>query len=222
MDFSGPKKAEFDNVRSLNQAFLNSLRTSPDADGPRQAFSPKMRPMIAGLTDLHARRLSEAPFLLLSLREQDDDYWSLLFTDDPNGDLFAVASGDGRDRHLAAAALGFLWQLAQHNPYAVRLVSGATIKWCERLANCTLLRLLNRTADRTDLLRPRLSANSQFWLKLLGPGLSSEPAIRTAAHLSALQSMLTNDRAAEYRDLRAAACKTRSPALRVAEKPDRS
>jgi hypothetical protein len=133
-----------------------------------------------------------------------------------------VGSDDGRDRHLAAATLGFLWQLAQHNPYAVRLVSGATITWCERLADCTLLRLLQRTAGRSDLLRPRNSGNLEFWRKLLGPGLSSEPGIRTAAHLSALQSMLTINRVAQYRDVRAAACKTRLPALRVAEKPGRS
>ena len=222
MDFSGPQKAEFENVRSLNRAFLSSLRTPHDAIGLRQAFAPKLRPMIEGLTDLQARRLSAAPFLLLSLREQDDDYWSALFAADPNGDLFASPSGDGRDRHLAAAALGFLWQLAQHNPYAVRLLSGATVNWCDSLANRTLLSLLERTADRTDLLRPRLSENLVFWRKLLGPGLSSEPTIRTAAHLSALQSMLTIDRVAQYRDIRAAACKIQPPALRVAEKPDRS
>jgi len=221
MEFSGPQKAEFNNVRSLNEAFLNSLRASPGADGLRQAFPSKLRPVIAGLTDLQARRLSEVPFLLLSLREQEDDYWSVFFADDPNGDLFAVNSGGGNESHLAAAALGFLWQLAQHNPYAVRLLSGATIMWCEHLANCTLFRLLDRAADRADLLRPRLAENSEFWSKLLGPGLSSEPGIRKAAHLSALQSILTIDRAERYRDVRAAACKTRSPALRVAEKPDR-
>ena len=222
MDFSGPQKAEFNNVRALNRAFLNSLRTPPGAIELRQTFAPRLRPIIEGLTELQARRLSATPFLLLSLREQDDDYWSALFAEDSNGDLFAMPSGDGRDRHLAAAALGFLWQLARHNPYAVRLVSGATINWCDSLANCTLLRLLNRTADRTDLLRPRLAENLEFWRKLLGPGLSSEPKIRTAAHLSALQSMLTIDRAAQYRDIRAAACKIQPPALRVAEKPDRS
>ena len=135
MEFSGPQKAEFNNVRSLNRGFLDSLRTASEATGLRQALSPKLRPMVEGLTDLQAQRLSEAPFLLLSLREQDSDYWSALFADDPNGDLLALASSDGRDRHLSAAALGFLWQLAQHNPYAVRLISGATIKWCDRLAN---------------------------------------------------------------------------------------
>jgi len=222
MPFSGPQKAEFNNVRSLNQAFLNRLRTSPDAQMLLQAFSPKLRPLVAGLTDMQLRRLAETPFLLLSLREQDDDYWSVLFADDPTGDLFAVNSGGGHDRHLVAATLGFLWQLAQHNPYAVRLVSGATINWCDRLANSTLLRLLQRTADRTDLLRPRHSENLDFWRKLLGPGLSSEPGIRTAAHLSALQSMLTINRVAQYRDVRAAACRARLPALRVAEKPGRS
>jgi len=169
MDFSGPQKAEFNNVRSLNLAFLDSLRTSPDAAVLLEAFSPKLRPLVSGLTDLQSRRLAETPFLLLSLREQDDDYWSVLFADDPNGDLFAVGPTGGRDRHLAAAALGFLWQLAQHNPYAVRLVSGATINWCERLANCTLLRLLQRTADRTDLLRPRIGtwySNSSTFVRV--------------------------------------------------------
>jgi len=222
MDFSGPQIAEFNNVRSLNLEFLNNLRTSPDAEALQQAFSPTLRPMVAGLTELQARRLAETPFLLLSLRERDDDYWSVLFADDPNRDIFAVGSGNGHDSRLAAAALGFLWQLAQRNPYAVRLVSGATIIWCERLANCTLMRLLQRAADRTDLLRPRHAANLEFWRKLLGPGLSSEPGIRKAAHLAALQSMLMIDRVAQYRDVRAAACKTRLPALRVAEKPDRS
>ena len=152
MDFSGPQKAEFNNVRSLNQAFLNRLRTSPDVQVLLQAFSPKLRPLVAGLTDLQVRRLAETPFLLLSLREQDDDYWSVLFADDPTGDLFAVASGGGHDRHLVAATLGFLWQLAQHNPYAVRLVSGATINWCDSLANSTLLRLLHPLARK---MRPR-------------------------------------------------------------------
>lgn len=222
MDFTGPQKAEFNNVRSLNLEFLNNLRSSPDAAALHQDFAPKLRPLVAGLTDLQARRLSETPFLLLSLRERDDDFWSVIFADDPNKDLFSMSSGDGRDRHLVTAALGFLWQLAQHNPYAVRLVSGATISWCENLANCTLLRLLQRTADRTDLLRSRHAGNQEFWRKLLGPGLNSDPVIRRAAHLSALQSMLTIDRVAQYRDVRAAACKTRLPALRVAEKPGRS
>jgi hypothetical protein len=222
MEFSGPQVAEFNNVQSLNLEFLNNLRNSPDAEAMQQAFSPTLRPMVAGLTDLQARRLAESPFLLLSLRERDDDYWSVLFADDPNRDLFAEGSANAHDSHLAAAALGFLWQLAQRNPYAVRLVSGATITWCERLSNCTLMSLLQRAADRADLLRPRYAAKLEFWRKLLGPGLSSEPGIRKAAHLAALQSMLTIDHVAQYHDVRAAACKTRHPALRVAEKPDRS
>jgi len=108
MDFSGPQIAEFNNVRSLNLEFLNNLRTSPDAEALQQAFSPTLRPMVAGLTELQARRLAETPFLLLSLRERDDDYWSVLFADDPNRDIFAVGSGNGHDSRLAAAARVFV------------------------------------------------------------------------------------------------------------------
>jgi len=176
--------------------------------------------MIRGLTDLQIERLATTPFLLLSLRERDPDYWSFLGSDAPNADLLSTTRKAGECGQLAAASLGFLWQLARRNPYAARLVSGATLNWCEQLAECTLFLVLQSTAARGDLLRPRRADDVEFWAKLLGPGLCSEQQVRGAAQLSALQLILTDDPAARYRSLRAAASRTPVPSRFVAEKAD--
>jgi hypothetical protein len=222
MDFSGPEPADFTNVQSLNYAFLSCLRKSTSGVAIRQQFVPALRPVIEGLTDLHIRRLCATPFLLFSLRERDDAYWSFLFDDDPNGDLFKLATPVDEIGQIVAAGLGFMWQLARRNPYAARLVSGATLNWCEQLAECTLLGVLQRTAGRDDLLRARLADNDEFWGKLLRAGLSSEQDVRAAAHLAALHTLLTQNSADAYAPVRAAACSIPAPSLRVAEKPNRS
>ena len=220
MEFRGPEPADFRNVQSMNAAFLRHMRGSPSGHELRQQMAPEVRSMIRGLTDLQIERLSTARFLLFSLRERDPNYWGLLGNDAPTSDLLSATHQADECGQLAAASLGFLWQLARRNPYAARLVSGATLNWCEQLAECTLLRVLQRTAGRSDLLRPRRAEDVAFWGKLLGPGLCSEREVRGAAQLSALQSVLTEDPAARYRSLRAAACRTAAPALFVAEEFD--
>ena len=221
MDFSGPEPADYRNVQSLNHQFLILVRNSPAGRGLRQLMELTLRPMIAGLTDLQIGRLSKTPFLLFSLRECDEDYWSLFPGEDRNMDLLVAAEHGSESSQLAAAGLAFLWQLARRNPYAARLVSGATLNWCEQLAGCTLLPVLQRMAGRSDLLQPRRADDTEFWNKLLGPGLSSEQAVCKAAQLSALQALLTGDPGARYRPMRAAACDATVPSLRVADKHDR-
>ena len=220
MDFSGPETTDFINVHSLNHAFLSGLRRPTSGRQLRHQMTPRVRPIIRGLTDLQIRRLSATPFLLLSLRERDDAYWQRLFADGATEDLFLTPGSDVESEQLATAGVAFLWQLARRNSYAARLLSGATIRWCEQLAEHTLLRLLQRTSRYRDLLQPRLAANEQYWLKLLGPGLSSEAQVRNAAYLSALQAILTENPVDTYRPLKAAACSTLVPSLRVAERND--
>lgn len=221
MEYSGPEAADFRNVRSLNSAFLTRLRSSSPGKDLRRQMGAGVQMMVSGLTDLHIERLSATPFLLFSLRERDSDYWSFLSSDEPGGDLLVIDTSAGERERLAAACLGFLWQLARRNPYAARLVSGATLSWCEQLAECTLFRVLQRMAGRHDLLQPRRAADAEFWHKLLGPGLSSEQEVRVAAQLSALQLILTEDPAARYRALRVAACSAPAPSRLVADEPDR-
>lgn len=215
MDFSGPEPADLADVRSLNEAFLECLRAR--ADGPLGMQLPaSLRPAVAALTDRHVQRLARVPFLLLTVRESDDAYWSRVFVDRTSRDLFAttpvIVDELGR---IVVAALGFLWQLARRNPYATRLVSGASLNWCEQLAACTLLRVLRRAAEDQDLIGPRSAGDTDFWHRLLGAGLSSEQDVRRAAHLCALQTMLTSREATVGYRLRAAACYSSVPTLAV-------
>ena len=221
MDFSGPQATDFANVQSLNHAFLKCLRRPSCGRHLRQQLPQKIQRLVEGLTDFQVERLASAPFLLLSLRERDEDYWQALFDDEPGRDLLVAVDPGTETVQLAIAALAFLWALAKRNPYATRLLSGATLNWCEQLAERTLLQLLQQSAGRRDLLQPRFAGNLHFWNKLLGPGLNSERDVRVAAHLAALQSVLTEAPTTRYRALRAAACSTVVPSLRIAERNDR-
>jgi hypothetical protein len=220
MDYSGPDPADFANVTSLNYAFLLNLREPARGQSLRQTMTARVRPIIRDLTDLQLERLSATPFLLMSLRERDVDYWQTLLGKDTNRDLFDRVITAPETEQLATAGVAFLWQLARLNPYAARLLSGATLGWCEQLAEHTLLRLLQQTCGRNDLLQPRFASNDEFWTKLLGPGLSSEAQVRNAAHLAALQSILTEDPVAQYRPFKAAACSTLLPSVRIAGRKD--
>jgi hypothetical protein len=221
MEFSGPEPTDFTNMQALNRAFLEHLRDAQSGTYLRKAFAPEIEPLVAGLTSLQIRRLSEAPFLLLSLREFDDDCWSEIFVADPTGDLFTAGERPSeQNRQIVAAAIGFLWQLASRNPYAARIASGASLNWCERLADCTLLHILQCAAERSDLLMPRLVNNKDLWRKLMVAGLSSEPQIRAAAHQCALQTLLTVPNTSSYRSMQSAACRIPPNSLQVAERPD--
>jgi hypothetical protein len=220
MEFSGPGPADFANVQALNCAFLEHMCEPGAGKSLRCQFSPGVEPLVAGLTGLQIGRLAEAPFLLFSLREFDNDYWSGIFSAGPTGDLFTPDRlPSDKNQQIIAATLGFLWQLASRNPYAARICSGASLNWCEQLADCTLLHILQCCAGRNDLLVPRLVDNADLWRKLLSAGISSEPEIRAAGQQCALQTLLTDPNGSSYRPLRAAACRLPTNSLQVAEAP---
>jgi hypothetical protein len=223
MDFSGPEPADFTNVMALNKAFLKYLCRTDSGRNLRRMLSSEIEPLVAALTATQISRLSEAPFLLFSLREFDDACWRELFAHDPNGDLFRVEELPSDEcGQIIAAALGFLWRLSSSNPYSARVVSDATLSWCERLAETTLLRLIRCSARRSDLLIPRLADNDDLWRKLLVAGISSEPLVRAAAQQCALQTLLTGAHSSNYQSLPAAACRLPVQVLQVAEATDKT
>jgi len=215
MDFFGPEPADFANVTALNRAFLMRLRDPLPGERLRLCLPSRSQPSIKRLSNLQIERLSALPYLLLSVRERDRACWRALAENDPNRDL--LLPGDEGTDEIVTAALSFLWQLARRNPYAVRLICGATLNWCEQLADYTLLTLLQRAGIRNDLLQPRLANNEDLWLRLLGPGLSPDSQVRRAAHVASLQVMLTQDPAVQYRSMKTAACRNPVRALRVAD-----
>ncbi len=219
MQYPGPTALDFDDVRALNRALLNLLASNTDlAAGLRDDLAAQLRTL-----SRYARScLAEAPFLLMSFREHDQALWDRVHERNPDADLFAGLAGAATDRsRLAAAGLGFAWQLARRNPYALRLVCGASLHWCERLCDSPLMDVITRVSAHDDLLVLRSAGDVNFWSKLLTSGVSCSEQVRTAAHLTALQMMLTRPPQRPARPWATAACRTRVPTLSVADKGER-
>lgn len=204
MDYRGPTLDDLANINALNRAFLRAVSGSSTDDFgilSTRTMSPSQK-----------ARLSSAPFLLFSFREQDADYWRQLLDDDRQPDLIASSERPHASiEQLQVAGLGFLWQLARRNPYAVRLVSGASVSWCEQVSQLTLVGLLWRAAQRRDLLRQRFPDDKAVWRRLLVDGVARNNRTRTASHHAALQEILTRGHAPSGQSLPAAACAIRGP-----------
>lgn len=218
MDFQGPLPVDYDNVRSLNTAFLELLQHKDSRRYLRGLLQHYAR-RLQRLSQTDIRRLAATPFLLFSFRERDDGYWRELLRDDRGPDLFTVplqaADDSGR---LISAGLGFVWQLANRNQFAARLLCGASTHWCEQIAERTFFNLVAVAAYRSDLLVLRAEHDNELWEKLLDAGLSEQTDARNAAHISAMQYLLTQQ--ADSSRWQAAACASNNPTLRVAEDPE--
>jgi hypothetical protein len=198
MQYQGPNTDDLANVFALNRHFLRTQL--------RSGVSHSAATAVRRLTEVQRTRLAEAPFLLFSLREQDHERWTDIFSENPQLDLApAKAPPDTAVQELKMAGLSFLWQLSRRNAYAARVISGAPVVFCERLANATLIRLLRRTADHVDLLVPRYGAEHDTWRRLTGSGVSATRRLQSMAHQSALQQLLTRAAQPEYELLPAVA-----------------
>ncbi|HNP64341.1 MAG TPA: hypothetical protein PKH39_10450 [Woeseiaceae bacterium] len=195
--YPGPRPDDYDNVLALNTAFI---KASSELRGPQRG------------------RLAATPFLLFSLREDDMEWWRQALATESQPDLIGHA-----DRHtpllhcVQIAALSFLWQLAQKNPYTVRVVSGATIAWCDAISELPLLTLLDRVGGRTDLIQSRLDTPDTIADRLLGPGTSASKTLRRSSQLCALQTLLTRTPSERPAELSSAACNLSGP-LRIFHK----
>ena len=207
MEFQPPDPASLANVQSLNLEFLDFVRTG---DRPFAAPEPLPAELFAALCRLGSAarsRLARSPFLVFSLAEDDEMRWGRLFDDGQQADLVSGLHRPGiTEIRLVSAALGFLWQLAIVSPHAARIVSGAPLHWCERLAQRTLVSVLRNATNEVGLLQFRCGDNVALWRKLISAGSSDERAVRRAAQMTALQTLLTSARVADYRQLPAAAC----------------
>ncbi len=202
MEYQGLTTDDLANIHALNRFFLKAI-----AGSAAEGFGVIAR---RRLSESQLSRLAGAPFLLFSFREQDHDYWQRVLADDPQIDL--IDSGNPRNQEveqLQVAGLSFLWQLVRRNPYAARIVSGAPVSWCERVAGLTLVNLLQRAATRGDLLRIRFPDEATIWRRLLENGISPQRQARFASQQSALQALLTRTPELQYNRMSAAACRIR-------------
>jgi len=218
MHYDSPQVTDMENVRALNEAFLALLRGSSNARERLSGLRDDLARRLISLSPRQAERLAEAPFLLFSFRERDERIWNKVFDLDPNQDLFFATRPVHDDvSRLIAAGLGFIWQLARQNPYSLRLLCGATVHWCEQISDNTLIQILSFAAGRHDLLVLRLENRTEIWQKLLDSGIHHRPDVRRAAHITVLQTVLTQPDAATTEVWASAACRTSLPTLRVAD-----
>jgi hypothetical protein len=215
MHYHGPDTADLANVFMLNRAFIAWQRASTPDTAPERGLPPDIRARFAALSCEQHERLARVPFLLMSFAEDDAARWHALFAEQRTRDLLqCVQRRDETASRLIAAGLGFLWQLAQRNPYAVRLVSGASLTWSEQLAACTLMDLFSRALEDQALLAPRMADRPDLWHRLLTAGVSNRRHLRRAARVAALQTVLTQSPLRACRPLAAAACKLPPPRTR--------
>jgi len=212
MDFEAPEAADLANVSSLNRAFLGWLVSRAVGELPPSRLPRTLVGRITALGPVPSRRLAASPFLLFGLAHDDERRWEPIFDNRPARDLFIDGRPPDRGQaELTCATLGFLWDLARRRPYVARVLSGADPGWCERLADCALVDVLQRAAAASGLLGLVRPDDASFWQRLIGTGTDDDAGIRAAARLAALQTLLTRPPKRSWPRLPAAACSMRAP-----------
>ena len=202
------------NVRALNTSFLNWLALGRNS----QCLPGDCAWRFNALSRHQRARLAQTPFLLLSLHEDDSRRWQRIFALAPQRPLWAsVRHGDETATHLVTLAASFIWQLAARNAYAARVISGASLAWCEQLRDCTLVAVTERLAEEPALLTARAAHNQPLWNHLLSAAESGQQDACDAANASLLQSMLEGATSMQSLQFASAACKMPQPAMRVAD-----
>ena len=219
MSFDGPVDRDYDNVASLNSAYLAMLGAEPTLRRGLDGCPGPAQQRLLDLSRTQIERLAGTPFLLFSFRERDDRYWDAVLDSKSEPSLFRSSGSEPVDT-LVAAALGFVWQLANRNPYALRLICGATLYWCERIGELTFFGLLDAVRNSGDVPRLRHGHSDYLWQKLLHEGVSADRPVRRAAQLAALQSVLTDPVPGPAMTWKTAARTVAAPDLRVAEVRD--
>jgi hypothetical protein len=191
MSFEGPDTRDYQNVVTLNSAYLTLLGSERVLAGGIAGCQGPLRQRLLNLRRTESLRLAETPFLLFSFRERDDRYWDGVLGATREPGLFRSSGSEPVDT-LVAAALGFIWQLANRNPYTLRLICGSTLYWCDRIADLTFYGLLDAVRNSGDVPVLRQGSADMLWRKLLGEGVSANNAIRKAAQLASLQAVLTD------------------------------
>lgn len=220
MPYPGPAPVDFAEVVALNRAFLALVTADANAAQYLRGLDDTLAERLRGLSPAQCERLASAPFLLFSLGEEQADPWADAQEASAAADLFAHSECLDAPARLLAAALGFIWQLARRNPHSLRLLTGASLHWCERLAEQALVDVVDRAGLRPEALVLRAAGNANVWRKLLSDGVRQRETLRVAAQLSAMHMMLTGLSDSSAERWAAAACRRRAPTFSVAEEKD--
>lgn len=216
MGFNGPDATDYENVLALNHAWLDLAQRDTVLQRGLDGMPVDLCKRMTSLSSSQTARLAKTPFLLFSFRETDEAYWTQTLAERPGAGLFDIRATDDADT-LISAALGFIWQLARRNPYALRVICGATLYWSERIAELTFFELLDAVRATAEPPVARFSQHADLWRKLLGSGVSRQLLSCHAAQMAALQSILTHTTDVSQNKLPLAARSIALPEQRLAK-----
>lgn len=208
MAFDGPDASDYGNLQPLNRRFLELAGTERPLRRSLNALPEPLREKFTNLRRVEIDRLAQAPFLLFSFHEHDDERWERILARRDAPDLFAEQLSVAMQTAITAA-LGYAWHLAQLNPFTLRLMSGVPLSWCERIADLSIHELLDAYRRSGDSPGLRFACRQELWRLLLGAGIDRKTDVRRAAQFAALHSILS---APVQRGAR-----THAPGLRVAD-----
>lgn len=216
MGFTGPETGDYENVVALNREWLKLLQSDASAKCGLESLPRQLRDRLTTLSQGEIQCLASTPFLLFSFRENDNVYWSRILHQGHEQDLFAVRVSADVDT-LVSAAMGFAWQLAQRNPFLLRLFCGASIYWCECIGETNVIDLLQRVRRFGDVPIVRCGFRPELWQLLLHGGTSHRSLCSHAAQITALQTVLTQSQKQAPGVWQRAARSTGAPLRHVAD-----
>ncbi len=179
MQYPCPERADLDEIRALNSAFLDVCARSSLPDG--------VAARIASLTLAQRELLSDAPFLLFSLQEDQASLWDRLFAAEPD---FFDEPTPAEWVPITTAAIAFLWHLAKRAPHDARLFAALSPALSRRLAEHPLISVTHRALGLGISPRPRFTEQPELWSLLFDACSAPDSARMTAGQMIAMQRLL--------------------------------
>lgn len=186
MLYPSPEPADLDEIRALNTGFLSVCERLSDPEPPLGR--------LAALSPVDKASLSRVPFLIFSLEEQQEEQWGRLFDGHP--DLLDEAT-DPAWVPITTAAIAFLWQLARRAQHDVRLFTGCSQGWCQRLASHRLMLLTHNALALGIRPQLRFADNDAWWDRLLDACATPKSVVQDAGKIMAMQRLLLVTRPVE-------------------------
>ncbi len=203
MAYTGLSARTIAEVRALNRCFLRRIREPGDRD---TALSADWLELVRRLGAAPCRRVAEAPFLLLDVGKLDLGAMA-------DTDLFSRATR--ADTELWLMTLSLCWQFAQREPFALRVISGAGLEWCDALGDTCFAELADRVGTCAPPPRPALLDTTSWWADYAAACTGNERGKVAALQMAGLQHRLCNTAGAT--PLASAASRLVRPGQRVAE-----
>ncbi|MDJ0758623.1 MAG: hypothetical protein QNJ19_04450 [Woeseiaceae bacterium] len=179
MQYPCPERTDLDEIRALNSAFLNVCARAPMPDG--------VTARIASLNYPERESLSDAPFLLFSLQEDQTSLWDRVFAAEPD---FLDEPTPPEWVPITTAAVALVWHLAKRAPHDARLFAAISSSLSRRLVEHPLISVTHRALAVGISPRPRFAAQPGTWDILIEACSASDSDRMNTGAMIALQRLL--------------------------------